>query len=163
MTTYNTTEYGVNTEFDAYGRGVRTKKSFGTIAKTASVPTDADYVIIQHKAETNNVLNGIYLTSAAVAGFTDADIVMLDPAGAEVVDTGSSTVLLADGITFANALSYKNVLGLNLTFDRTKSLAELTGKGADQLPAYVNIALKVNTAGTNTGSIETVVEYSAPQ
>jgi len=165
MAKLQTIEYTANTEFDAYGRGISTKKAFGSYAKTAELPADADYVVIAHKMVTNSVLNTIKLTSPAIVGFTDADIVMLDSAGAEVKNNAGSpaTVLLADGITFANALSSKNVLGLSLTFDRTKSLAEMTGKSAGQLPAYVDIALKVNTAGTNTGTIETEVEFSAPQ
>lgn len=166
MAILQTKEYTANQEFDAYGRGIRTKTAFGAYDKTASLPADADYLILAHKLVTNNVLNTIKLTNPAIAGFTDADIVMLDKDGNEVKDNEASpaTVLLADGITFATALTSANVLGKNVSgFDRTKSLAELTGKSCGELPAYVDLALKVNTGGSATGTFELEVEYSAPQ
>lgn len=157
MATLSTIEYTANPEAPAFNMGANVKKVYGSYAKTAALPTDADLLILARNLPLSAVIHKISLTHVAIAGFTDADIVLLDSDGSVIKNSSNAVVYLAEALSFANARANENVLSA-----LQQSLKALIGYGGDKLAPSVSIALLVNTAGSKTGTISYDIEYSTP-
>ena len=157
MATLSTIEYTANPEAPAFNMGANVKKVYGSYAKTAALPTDADLLILARNLPLSAVIHKISLTHGAIAGFTDADIVLLDSDGSVIKNSSNAVVYLAEALSFANARVNENVLSA-----LQQSLKALIGYGGDKLAPSVSIALLVNTAGSKTGTISYDIEYSTP-
>lgn len=157
MATLSTKEYTANPEAPAFNMGANVKKVYGSYAKTAALPTDADLLILARNLPLSAVIHKINLTHGAFEGFTDADIVLLDSDGSVIKNSSNAVVYLAEALSFANARANENVLSA-----LQKSLKALIGYGGDKLAPSVSIALLVNTAGSKTGTISYDIEYSTP-
>ena len=81
MATLSTIEYTANPEAPAFNMGANVKKVYGSYAKTAALPADADLLILARNLPLSAVIHKINLTHGAIEGFTDADIVLLDSDG----------------------------------------------------------------------------------
>ncbi len=160
MATLSTIEYTANPENAAFNNGVSAKKVYGSYAKTAVLPADGDYLIIGRNIPYNAVIHKINLTHGAISGLTDVDIVMLDASGV-IIETGLVTsagvVYLAETLTFATARTNADVLAA-----LQKNIKTLVNAGGDKFKGAVDIALRIVTAGSSTGTIKVDIEYSTP-
>lgn len=165
MATFYTKEYEEAPAFGSFNSGQKIAKFYGTADKTATV-ADGDYMILAQKLVLDNTITAIKLTTTGITGMADVDIVILKPDGTELKNSASTpaSITLMEGRDLEGAYENINLLGVGITdFDKSKSIKGLTGRGGDNNPAYVDIALKVNTAGTGLGTISVEIEYSAPQ
>lgn len=151
MATLETKEHALAPTFPTFNGGSLTKKVFGTVDKTAEV-ADADLAIIGRGIIPNNVILKAWATSGAITGSTDWDLVVVD-------EDGTVLVTLAAAVSFATAKSADILAAAS----KGKSIAQLAGKGVDQLLGAYDIALLGNTVGAGTGTIQIELEYSAPQ
>lgn len=161
MATLNTVEYDANDKLAFAGSGIKVRKAPVTVDKSAAVADD-DVVILARNLSANDYLLGLYAQTPGVTGMTDVDF------GLASYDelSGTLTVLdadcIADGVSFASAKTGADLRGVGLTFDTTKSLAELAGKQGDSAPfGGFALIMTVNTAGAGTGTMKLDIELGA--
>ena len=163
MAVLNTAEFTNKPSAEVFGRGKQTIKVVGKYAKTASVPADADILVLAQGLPANTAILSVRVDSSATAGFTDADIVLIDQEGALVKDASDANCLLADGLSFASAKVFVDVLGSGVSgYDRSEPIYKLTGKSPKQAGSTFGIGLLVNTAGSATGTVSVEIELTNP-
>ena len=150
-------EKTANPENTAFSIGVAPKKVYGSVAKTADVPADNDYVILAENIPVSACVHKLNLTHGNITSMNDTDILVLDKDGNVVKNSDSETIYLAETVSFANARANVDVLAA-----KQKSIKELAGKGGDKLGSYVDIAMQVVTGGSDTGTVKWDVEFSTP-
>ena len=156
MAVLNSIEYTATPEQAGCNGGALVKKQWGSYAKTAALPAANDILIMARNIPLSAVIQKISLTHAAISGFTDADIVLVDQDGTIVNDSGDAVEYLAETLSFASARADANVLTA-----AKKPLKTLLNKGGDAIGTVVDIAFRVVTPGTTASvTIDWDIEYT---
>lgn len=154
-----------NAYCNAYIAGATIKKAYGTITVPASAAAKTE-VVLADKLSSDVIVHTIKLTNTAAGTdkLNDNDIV-IRKSDNTLSKPKTAEVLLADGLDFATAGEYKEVLAKGLTdFDKTKSLNQQLEMGADALGGYLALVMVTNTVNGETAvKLDYEIEYSSPQ
>lgn len=124
---------------------------------------DDDTVILAYNVPVDTIVKGLNLPfgSPAITAATDYDIGFYKPADADGQGLGVAldADALVDGYDFSSAnASAIDILGTNVTLDKTKSIGELLGLTSETSPAGIHIVMTLNTAGTAAGDLDIDVQ-----
>lgn len=153
-----------NAYCNAYIAGATIKKAYGTISIPASTAVNTE-IVLADKLSSDVIVHSIKITNtqAGTGKLNDNDIVIRK--SKDLVKPKETEVLLADGVDLATAGENKEVLAKGLAdFDKTKSLNQQLGMGADALGGYLALVMVTNAVNGETAvKLDYEIEYSSPQ